>query len=391
MHHFRYVKGRLHCEGSSIEALVEQYGSPLYVYSSQTLSDHYTRLSQSLSELDHSICYAVKANSNLGVLHTLAKLGSGFDTVSQGELMRVKAAGGQLNQCVFAGVGKTAEEIRYALKQGIYAFNVESLPELERIHAVAKSLGKKAPVAIRVNPNVDAKTHAKITTGTYENKFGVAFEEIEALYAKMSKMPHLHLRGIQMHIGSQLTKVKPFVDAVKKMVPLVKTLQERHDLECFSIGGGLGIVYDPALESGSPQWWKSEVSFARGSGSSCLSELAHRRGGQSGTGYGCLGWVGRPGHAGESGCDCQDQGGGYETYGFSDGTDHETQFWTGTSEEGSGTDSIAIVVGFCQGDGRNLRGGPSAVMTYSALLSALCSCSFVASKGWTRIIAGTSS
>ena len=258
MHHFRYVKGRLHCEGSSIEALVEQYGSPLYIYSSQTLSDHYTRLSQSLSELDHSICYAVKANSNLGVLHTLAKLGSGFDTVSQGELMRVKAAGGQLNQCVFAGVGKTAEEIRYALKQGIYAFNVESLPELERIHAVAKSLGKKAPVAIRVNPNVDAKTHAKITTGTYENKFGVAFEEIEALYAKMSKMPHLHLRGIQMHIGSQLTKVKPFVDAVKKMVPLVKTLQERHDLECCSIGGGLGIVYDPALESGSPQWWKSK-------------------------------------------------------------------------------------------------------------------------------------
>ena len=145
MHHFRYVKGRLHCEGSSIEALVEQYGSPLYVYSSQTLSDHYTRLSQSLSELDHSICYAVKANSNLGVLHTLAKLGSGFDTVSQGELMRVKAAGGQLNQCVFAGVGKTAEEIRYALKQGIYAFNVESLPELERIHAVAKRASARKP------------------------------------------------------------------------------------------------------------------------------------------------------------------------------------------------------------------------------------------------------
>jgi len=258
MHHFRYVKGQLHCEGVAVEGLVQQYGSPLYIYSSQTLTHHYHSLEQALSGLDHSICYAVKANSNIGVLHTLAKLGSGFDTVSQGELMRVKAAGGDLGKCVFAGVGKTAEEIRYALKSGIYAFNIESLAELQRIQAIAAEMGKTAPVAIRVNPNVDAGTHAKITTGTYENKFGIAYEDVEALYERMARMPHLKLRGIQMHIGSQLTKVKPFVDAVRKMIPLVKRLRDRYGLECFSIGGGLGIVYDPALESGTPAWWQSK-------------------------------------------------------------------------------------------------------------------------------------
>ena len=203
------------------------------------------------------VCFAAKANSNLGVLRTLANAGSGFDLVSGGELQRIIAAGGSPSKCIFAGVGKTEEEIELALKKGIYAFNAESEPELARINKVARRLKKKAPVAVRVNPNVDAKTHAKITTGTYENKFGIAFEEVEAVYDRASKLKNLHIRGLQMHIGSQLTEVKPFEKAVKKVIPLAKRLKEKYGIEFFSIGGGLGIVYDPALESGNPKWWQS--------------------------------------------------------------------------------------------------------------------------------------
>src|SRR5205085_8203545 len=168
-----------------------------------------------LSPLDHRICYAMKANSNLAVLRTLATLGSGFDLVSEGELRRVIAAGGDPRKCVFAGVGKTEAEIEFALRKGMYSFNAESEPELARINKVAARLKKKAPVAVRINPNVDAHTHAKITTGTYENKFGIAIEEIEGVYARASKLRNLHLRGLQMHIGSQLTQVTPFEQAVQ--------------------------------------------------------------------------------------------------------------------------------------------------------------------------------
>ena len=257
MHHFRYAKGQLFCEDVPVSDLIREHGSPLYIYSSKTLVDHYSRLDRALSDLDHLICYAVKANSNLGILNTLANQNSGFDTVSEGELMRVESAGGKLDQCVFAGVGKTEQEIEFALRKGIYSFNVESIPELERIDRIAGRLKKIAPVSVRVNPNVDAKTHAKITTGTYNNKFWIAFEEVEALYARIAKMTHLEIRVVQMHIGSQLTQVKPFVDAVRKMLPLVKRLQAAHPLQFFSIGGGLGIVYDPALASGASKWWKS--------------------------------------------------------------------------------------------------------------------------------------
>ena len=194
---------------------------------------------------------------SLGVLRTLANAGSGFDLVSGGELQRIIAAGGDPAKCIFAGVGKTEEEIELALKKGIYAFNAESEPELIRINKVARRLKKKAPIAVRVNPNVDAKTHAKITTGTYENKFGIAFEEVEAIYERASKLKNLHIRGVQMHIGSQLTEVGPFEKAVKKVVPLAKRLAEKYGIEFFSIGGGLGIVYDPALESGEAKWWRS--------------------------------------------------------------------------------------------------------------------------------------
>ena len=245
------------CEGVSVESLARKYGTPLYIYSQNTLADHFGRLDAALADLDHTICFAMKANSNLAVIRTLANLGSGFDIVSGGELKRVIAAGGDPGKCIFAGVGKTTEEIEYALKQGIYSFNAESEPELVRINRVAARLKKTAPVAVRVNPNIDAHTHAKITTGTYENKFGIAFEQVEGVYARASKLKNLRLRGIQMHIGSQLTQVKPYELAVQKVLPLVKKLAAKYGFEFFSVGGGLGIVYDPALDSGSPSWWKT--------------------------------------------------------------------------------------------------------------------------------------
>lgn len=257
MHDFHYVSGALYCEDVAIESLVRKYGTPLYVYSQNTLSDHFQKLDTALAPLDHLICFAMKSNSNLSVIRTLANLGSGFDTVSGGELQRVIAAGGDATKCVFAGVGKTEAEIAYALKQGIYSFNVESEPEIARINRVAAKLKKIAPIAVRVNPNVDAHTHAKITTGTYENKFGIAIEQVEGVYARASKLKHIRLRGLQMHIGSQLTDVKPFQQAVEKVVPLVKKLAAKYNFEFFSIGGGIGIVYNPALESGSAKWWNT--------------------------------------------------------------------------------------------------------------------------------------
>jgi len=255
MHSFRYRNGRLFCEDAPVGALAEKHGTPLYIYSRRTLTDHFDRMKEALRPLDHRICFAMKANSNLAVLRTLANLGSGFDIVSGGELRRVIAAGGDPRGCVFAGVGKREEEIQFALRQDIYCFNAESEPELARINRVAAKLKKIAPVAVRVNPNVDAHTHAKITTGTYENKFGIPLEEVEALYARGAQWKNLRWRGVQMHIGSQLTEVQPFVLAVKKVLPLVAALAARHPLEFFSIGGGLGIVYDPALASGVPEWW----------------------------------------------------------------------------------------------------------------------------------------
>ena len=260
MHNFHYSGAKLYCEGVSVEALVKKYGSPLYIYSQSTLEDHFQKLDTALAPVNHLVCFAMKANSNLAVLRTIANQGGGFDIVSGGELRRVIAAGGDPGKCVFAGVGKTAEEIEYALTQGVYSFNTESEAELERLNKVAARLKKKAPISVRVNPNVDAHTHAKITTGTYENKFGIAFEKIEALYAHAAKLKNLHLRGLQMHIGSQLTSVKPFEEAVRKVIPLVQRLQAKYDLEFLSIGGGIGIVYDPALASGSPAWWKTPAA-----------------------------------------------------------------------------------------------------------------------------------
>jgi diaminopimelate decarboxylase len=260
MHQFRYVGNKLFCEGVAVAALAEKFGTPLYVYSQQTLTDHFQKLDAALAPLDHLVCFAMKANSNLSVMRTLANLGSGFDVVSAGELQRVIAAGGDPKKCVFAGVAKTESEIEFALRQGIYSFNCESEPEIARINQVAARLKKIAPVAVRVNPNIEAHTHAKITTGTYENKFGIAFENIEGVYARASRLKNIKLRGLQMHIGSQLTSVSPYELAVKKVLPLVRKLAKTHELEFFSPGGGLGIIYNPALASGAADWWQSPAA-----------------------------------------------------------------------------------------------------------------------------------
>ena len=257
MHDFHYTGKKLRCEGVTLEALARKYGTPLYVYSQHTLTESFQDLDRAMAGVDHRVCFAVKSNSNQAVLRVLARLGSGFDIVSGGELQRVIAAGGDPRQCAFAGVGKTEDEIEFALKQGVYTFNAESEPELQRINRVAARVKKIAPVAVRVNPDVEAHTHKKITTGTYENKFGIAFEQVEGVYARASKLKHLRLRGVQMHIGSQITDVSPFEQAVRKALPLVTRLKEKHGLEFFSLGGGLGIVYQPALASGPAAWWQS--------------------------------------------------------------------------------------------------------------------------------------
>ncbi len=259
MHSFSYKNGALHCEGVNLDELASQTGTPVYVYSAETIRNNFRRLDAALKPLNHLICYAMKANSNLAVLNLLAKEGAGFDIVSGGELFRVLKAGARADQCTFAGVGKTTEEITQALRDGVYCFNVESEAELERINDIAGSLGVKAPVALRVNPDVDAKTHKYISTGKSQNKFGIGLDRAEEAYARAHELPHIYTRGIQTHIGSQILDTAPFAEAAAKLVPLVAKLRDLYRLEFFSIGGGVGIVYDPALESGSPEWWNSNT------------------------------------------------------------------------------------------------------------------------------------
>ncbi|MGC4014855.1 MAG: diaminopimelate decarboxylase [Luteolibacter sp.] len=264
MHGFAYKNGSLFCENVDLQTLAETHGTPLYVYSANTILDHFRRLDQALAGIDHEVAYAVKANSNLSVLRLLAKEGAGFDIVSGGELYRVIKAGGDPAHCTFAGVGKTRAEIEYALQQGIYSFNVESEAELRYIDQVAGELSVIAPVAVRVNPNVDAKTHKYISTGKSENKFGVDFSFIEDVYDRAAKeLKNVKLRGLQMHIGSQLTSVDPFVEAVKKVAPLATSLKEKHGIEFWSIGGGIGIVYRESLESGARDWWDTKADADR--------------------------------------------------------------------------------------------------------------------------------
>lgn len=258
MHFFSYRDDVLHCEGVSLESIAGKVGTPAYVYSAETIRQNYRRLDAALAPLDHKICFAVKANSTLAVLDLLRREGAGFDIVSGGELYRVIRAGGRASQCTFAGVGKTEEEILHALREGLYSFNVESEPEIERINALAGTLGVKAPIAIRVNPNVDARTHKYISTGKEQNKFGIGLDRAPEVYAWAATLPNIQLRGMQTHIGSQILEAGPFAEAAAKLVPLVESLRDAYGIEFFSIGGGVGIVYDPALASGDPAWWSQD-------------------------------------------------------------------------------------------------------------------------------------
>ena len=263
MHHFHYSGSDLHCESVDLAAVAKLYGTPTYVYSAATMEDHYRRLQRSLAGLDVQLCYAMKANSNLAVLRHFANLGAGFDLVSGGEIRRALAAGANVKSSVFAGVGKTEAEIALALQNEILAFHVESEPELARINHVAGKLGVKAPIAIRVNPDVDAHTHAKVTTGKSDNKFGIPLKYAAAAYEAAAKYPNLQIKGVQMHIGSQLTSVAPFVEAVEKVGPFAADLKAKYGITYFSIGGGMGIVYREALASGQPAWWDAQPEDKR--------------------------------------------------------------------------------------------------------------------------------
>ena len=264
MHSFRYRDGKLYCEDVDLARVADELGTPTYVYSAGTILDHYARLDTALQSLGHLICYAVKANSNRAILKLLADAGAGFDIVSGGELSRVLAAGGDPAKCTFAGVGKSREEIEYALEQRVYSFNVESEAELEHIDCIAGSKETRAPIALRVNPDVDPHTHEYISTGLHENKFGIALDRIGAVYEQAAKMRNVEIVGVQMHIGSQIAEAKPFASAIGKVAPIVRELKSKYGIKFLSVGGGMGIVYQRALESGSGKWWHehSSESFA---------------------------------------------------------------------------------------------------------------------------------
>jgi diaminopimelate decarboxylase len=244
VNHFDYRDGVLYAENVPVPEIAKAVGTPFYVYSTATLERHYRVFSEAFSDVDAMVCYAMKANSNQAVLKTLGNLGAGIDVVSEGELRRALAAGIPASRIMFSGVGKTAREMDLALEAGIYCFNVESEPELEILNQRAVRAGKKAPISFRINPDVDARTHAKISTGKKENKFGISWERARAVYARAASLPGIEVTGIDMHIGSQITDLQPFEDAFKLLRELVGTLRaEGHDIHHVDVGGGLGIPY----------------------------------------------------------------------------------------------------------------------------------------------------
>ncbi len=245
MDYFLYQNDKLHAEQCAVADLAQTYGTPLYIYSRSTLERHWHAFDKAAGEHPHLICYAVKANSNLAVLNVLARLGSGFDIVSGGELARVIEAGGDPSKVVFSGVGKTVQEMEMALELGIYCFNIESEAELEQLNLVAQRIGKVAPVSLRVNPDVDAGTHPYISTGLKENKFGIAMEEAERIFLRANELSGLAVKGADCHIGSQLTEIQPFLDAMDRMLALIDRLAERGvEISHLDVGGGLGVTYD---------------------------------------------------------------------------------------------------------------------------------------------------
>ncbi|MCZ7450189.1 diaminopimelate decarboxylase [Agrobacterium rhizogenes] len=244
MNHFGYIDGVLHAENVPVPEIAKAVGTPFYVYSTATLERHYKVFAGAFADVDAMVCYAMKANSNQAVLKTLAKLGAGIDVVSGGELRRALAAGVPANRIMFSGVGKTVAEMDYALEAGIYCFNIESEPELEVLNLRAVKVGKRAHVSFRINPDVDARTHAKISTGKKENKFGISYERARAVYAHAATLPGIEVTGIDMHIGSQITELQPFEDAFRLLRELVEVLRtDGHVISHVDIGGGLGIPY----------------------------------------------------------------------------------------------------------------------------------------------------
>ncbi len=245
MTQFHYQDSTLLCEQTSLQDLANQYGTPAYIYSRAALSQHYLEYRDALGDHPGMICYAVKANSNIAVLNVLAKLGAGFDIVSIGELERVILAGGDPSRVVFSGVAKTEAEMQRALELGVYCFNIESIPELTRLNSVAASLGVKAPISLRVNPDVDAQTHPYISTGLKENKFGIDIEQAIDVYQHAASLSHLHIKGVDCHIGSQLTTLAPFLDALDRVLQLIDRLADTGiTIEHLDLGGGLGVTYD---------------------------------------------------------------------------------------------------------------------------------------------------
>ena len=242
---YRYENDELMCEEVLLSPLAEQFGTPLYVYSKSAILDAFNVYQTILQDTPHLVCYALKANANLAIIELLAQAGAGFDIVSGGELARVLAAGGDPHKVIYSGVGKTAKEIAFALENEIHCFNVESIPELDRIQEVAASMNKIAPISVRINPNVDAKTHPYISTGLKNNKFGVAYEDCVALYQKAQSLPNIKITGIDCHIGSQITQASPYLDATDKILDLVEALHNQGiELEHIDFGGGIGVRYE---------------------------------------------------------------------------------------------------------------------------------------------------
>ncbi|QIW15344.1 diaminopimelate decarboxylase [Pasteurellaceae bacterium RH1A] len=245
MDHFNYHNQQLMAEDVPVAEIIKQYGSPAYIYSRATLERHWKAFDQAFGSHPHLICFAVKSNSNIGLLNLMARLGSGFDIVSQGELERVLAAGGEASKVIFSGVAKSHQEIERALEVGIRCFNVESVAELHRINEVAGQMGKTAPISLRVNPDVDAKTHPYISTGLKENKFGISVKEARQVYNLAKGLPHVQITGMDCHIGSQLTELQPFLDAAERVIVLMEQLKEDGiELHHLDLGGGLGVPYN---------------------------------------------------------------------------------------------------------------------------------------------------
>jgi diaminopimelate decarboxylase len=273
LNHFDYRRGVLHAEEVPLAAIAESVGSPTYVYSTATLTRHFRVVSEAFGAYPHIICYSVKANSTLAVLRLFAEAGGGFDIVSGGELARVRQAGGDAVKTVFAGVGKTREEMEQALAAGLLMFNVESAEELEALDAAGRRLGRRAPFALRVNPDVDARTHRYIATGLKTSKFGVPFEEAVALYARARKMKGLRAVGLDCHIGSQLTSAAPMRAALSKVAGLYRSLnQQGHKLEHLDIGGGLGITYTDETPPSPEEYARTVLTAAEGTGAHLILE-----------------------------------------------------------------------------------------------------------------------